>query len=121
MPEGRIYVPADVRCGIAVEFADNDPAKVVPGDSSSGYRPETKWHEVHCLRSPDAEPEIVRDPETYIFRAPTDDVNGPVYSILAHAEDRTGNMTLVRIPVTVFPVPFAVQRIEYEQQRDPSE
>ncbi len=70
MPEGRLYVPEDVRCGITVHFADNDPAQVVPGDPSSTYQPPTRWHEVHCLRGPDAQPEIVRDPQTYIFGPP---------------------------------------------------
>ncbi|TPW10623.1 MAG: hypothetical protein FD129_1864, partial [bacterium] len=114
MPEGRLYVPEDVRCGLSVEYADNDPAQAVPGDPSSTYQPATRWYEVHCLREAGAEPEIVRDPATYIFRAPTDEVNGPVYAIVAYARDRTGNTTLVRIPVTVLAGSMAVKRIEFD-------
>lgn len=121
MPDGRIYVPANVRCGITVDFADNDPAQAVPGDPSSTYQPETKWYEVHRLRGAAVEPEIEKNPETYIFRSPTNESLGPVYSIVAYAEDRTGNVSVVRIPVTVFTRPHAVQRIEFEQQRAPFE
>lgn len=121
MPEGRLYVPEDVRCGIDVEYADNDPAQAVPGDPSSTYQPVTKWYEVHCLRDSGSEPEIVRDPQTYIFRAPSDEANGPVYAIVACAKDRAGNTTLVRIPVTVLARSLAVQKIEFEHQGARSE